>query len=113
MITVPGIYELLNEDINISALRRIRIEDLLPRKQIQTDLTKVEAILTGKTVLLTGAGGSIGSELARQIAQFHPKELVLFERCENNLFTSTRNYKTNESIRTLFPILPTCAMRSE
>jgi FlaA1/EpsC-like NDP-sugar epimerase len=86
IITVPGIYELLNKDLNLAALRKISIEDLLPRKPIQTDLAKVQEIIQGKVVLVTGAGGSIGSELARQISRFQPKQLILFENCENNLF---------------------------
>ncbi|MCK5848250.1 MAG: polysaccharide biosynthesis protein, partial [Caldisericia bacterium] len=76
IVTVPSIYELLNGNIDIAALRKIKIEDLLPRKPIQTDLSQVKEIISGKVVLLTGAGGSIGSELARQISSFNPTKLL-------------------------------------
>ncbi|MDD4614072.1 MAG: polysaccharide biosynthesis protein, partial [Caldisericia bacterium] len=105
IITVPGIYELLNKDLNLAALRTISIEDLLPRKPIQTDLSKIQSIIKGKTVLLTGAGGSIGSELARQISRFDPQLLVLFENCENNLFYIDQELRNEEGFTKCVPVI--------
>ncbi len=105
IITVPGIYELLNKDLNLAALRSISIEDLLPRKPIQTDLTKVQEIIQDKIVLLTGAGGSIGSELARQISRFKPKQLILFENCENNLFYIDQELRNEENFEKGIPVI--------
>jgi FlaA1/EpsC-like NDP-sugar epimerase len=105
IITVPGIYELLNKDLNLAALRTVSIEDLLPRKPIHTDLTKTGSIIQGKVVLLTGAGGSIGSELARQIARFKPKLLVLFENSENNLFYIDQELRNEEGFSNCVPVI--------
>jgi FlaA1/EpsC-like NDP-sugar epimerase len=105
IVTVPGIYELLNGNIDISALRKVKIEDLLPRKPIQTDLSKVKDIISGKVVLLTGAGGSIGSELARQICNFKPEKLILFEMCENNLFYIDQELKNERQKNEIVPLV--------
>ncbi|MCB0184662.1 MAG: polysaccharide biosynthesis protein, partial [Caldilineaceae bacterium] len=84
--TMPGVHELLNGDVNISKLRNVQIEDLLRRAPVQTDTAAVNALLTGKRVLVTGAGGSIGSELCRQILRCHPSQLILLGHGENSLF---------------------------
>jgi FlaA1/EpsC-like NDP-sugar epimerase len=84
--TLPSVKQLL---ANPEALRQVRpmsLEDLLQREPIQTDRQELHPLLEGKRVLVTGAGGSIGSELCRQIARYHPAALILFERYENGLF---------------------------
>jgi len=82
---VPSVSELLDDRLSVADVRDVRITDLLGRRQIETDLVPVAGYLTGKRVLVTGAGGSIGSELCRQIQRFHPKELLMLDRDESAL----------------------------
>ncbi len=84
--TVPGIYELLQGNVKVSRIRDVQIEDLLGREQVQLDQKSMSRFLEGKTVMITGAGGSIGSELVRQVARFQPARLLLVERAEFALF---------------------------
>ena len=84
--TLPGIHEILNGRVHIGSVRDIKIEDLLRREPIQTDINKVSKLLRGKTVLITGAGGSIGSELCRQVFKCRPAEIVLLGHGENSVF---------------------------
>lgn len=84
--TLPGMHEILDDRISIESLREIKIEDLLRREPVQTDIQKVSGFLRDKTVLITGAGGSIGSELCRQILMCHPAEMVLLGHGENSVF---------------------------
>lgn len=84
--TLPGIYELIDGKIDINAIRNVQIEDLLGREVINLNTKEIGEYITGKKVLITGGGGSIGSELARQIALFRPKELILLDIYENNVY---------------------------
>ncbi|MDB4915956.1 MAG: hypothetical protein JWM95_3600 [Gemmatimonadetes bacterium] len=84
--TVPGMYEILSGQKSVSALRRIEIHDLLRREPITTDAAQVRSLVTGQTVLVTGAGGSIGSELCRQLARLDPARIVALGRGENSIF---------------------------
>jgi FlaA1/EpsC-like NDP-sugar epimerase len=84
--TVPGLSEIISGRVGISNLREVRIDDLLRREPIRTDLEQVRAIVHGHTVLVTGAGGSIGSELCRQLAELSPGRLVLLGHGENSIF---------------------------
>ena len=84
--TVPGLFELISGSKSVSALRRVEIEDLLRRAPITTDLARVRNLAHGKTVLVTGAGGSIGSELCRQLARLGPSRIVAVGRGENSVF---------------------------
>jgi len=95
--TLPGAGELLNGTVMVSALRDFQIEDLLGRASVTLDTASIAEYLRNKTVMITGAGGSIGSELCRQAAQFSPKRLVLFERSEFNL------YQIHMNLMELFP----------
>jgi FlaA1/EpsC-like NDP-sugar epimerase len=83
---LPTIHEMLERPVSINEARKLRIEDLLGRQPVYLDLDQIRGRLKDKVLLLTGAGGSIGSELARQTAMFQPRELVLFDRSENDLF---------------------------
>ncbi len=85
--TVPGLSELVNGKVGVKEIRPMAIEDLLPRSQVALDTQNVRLLISRKRVLVTGAGGSIGAELCRQIAAFGPADLILFERYENSLYT--------------------------
>jgi FlaA1/EpsC-like NDP-sugar epimerase len=82
---LPNMKQLLGDPVSLQQVRPMSLEDLLQREPIQTDRQELHPLLEGKTVLVTGAGGSIGSELCRQIASYRPESLVLFERYENSL----------------------------
>lgn len=86
ILQLPGMYQIMNQDVNVSKLKKVEIEDLLGRDPIRTDLSKVMEMLKGKVVLVTGGGGSIGSELCRQIAANDPKQLIIFDIYENNAY---------------------------
>ena len=83
--TIPGMGELINGKVTVSAIREVAYQDLLGREVIRLDEEKIGAHLKEKNVLVTGAGGSIGSELCRQICRFEPKKIILFERAESPL----------------------------
>jgi len=83
---LPGMYQLVTGQVRVSQMRDVSVEDLLGREPIRTDLTEVFQFITGKTVLVTGGGGSIGSELCRQIASHQPKQLIIFDVYENNAY---------------------------
>ena len=87
---IPALYEILDGKVNLTRIRDVSIEDLLGRKAVSLDLALVSSFLAGKAVMVTGAGGSIGSELCRQVARFEPAVLTLVEHCEFNLFTIHR-----------------------
>ncbi|NIT59138.1 MAG: polysaccharide biosynthesis protein [Aliifodinibius sp.] len=84
--TVPGPREMMNGTVRLDQLRGVRIEDLLEREPVRTDGERIAEFLNGKVVLVTGAGGSIGQELSRQIMGYKPEKLVLLDRNENSLF---------------------------
>ncbi|WP_343414312.1 nucleoside-diphosphate sugar epimerase/dehydratase [Candidatus Amarolinea dominans] len=83
---IPGLYELLDGTVSVNQLRTVQIEDLLRRESVQIDGAAVQALLRGKRVLVTGGGGSIGSELCRQILRCNPAELVILGHGENSVF---------------------------
>lgn len=87
--TIPGVYELLNGRVTVQHIRPIELEDLLGREPVQIDLEQVAGYLRGQTVLVTGAGGSIGSELCRQVARFEPGLLLLLDHDENGTFETS------------------------
>ena len=84
--TVPGLNDLLSGRVKVSALRRVEIQDILRREPVVTDLDAVKELAAGRTVLITGAGGSIGSELCRQIAALDPVTIVAVDHSENQMF---------------------------
>ena len=85
--TLPGLFQLANDEVSIQKIRDVDVLDLLGRDSIQVDLSQISGYLENKTVLVTGGGGSIGSELCRQIAKNNPKRLVIFDIYENNAYT--------------------------
>lgn len=84
--TLPGVYQLINGDVSVSSLKEVEIEDLLGREPVQINTEEVLEYVSGKVVMVTGGGGSIGSELCRQIAAHHPKQLVIVDIYENNAY---------------------------
>lgn len=83
---LPDFYQYANTDINISSLRDVSVEDMLGREPLRTDMSDVFEMIKGKTILVTGGGGSIGSELCRQIAAHQPERLIIFDIYENNAY---------------------------
>ena len=84
--TLPGIYQLFNGEVNVSKLRNVDPQDLLGRDPIRVNLDEIIGYISGKTVMVTGGGGSIGSELCRQIARAKPEKLIIFDIYENNAY---------------------------
>jgi len=103
---VPGVYEILTGDVSINQIREVKPEDLLGRESVQVDLDEISAYLANKKVLVTGAGGSIGSELCHQVAQFNPAMLILLDHNENGTYFVEIELKRKSYS---FPILPTIA----
>ena len=89
MSTLPGMYQLINGDVSVAKLKEVEIEDLLGREPIQINTEEVLNYVKDKVVLVTGGGGSIGSELCRQIASHQPKQLIIVDIYENNAYDST------------------------
>ena len=93
MQTVPGVYQLMNGEVNVSKLRNVEITDLLGRAQVKVNMDEIFESIGGKTLLVTGGGGSIGSELCRQIAAAGPKKLIIFDMYENNAYEIQQELK--------------------
>ncbi len=96
---LPGIYQLVEGDVHVSQLRDVEVTDLLGRKEIRVNNDEIFRTLHGKRILVTGGGGSIGSELCRQIAKAGPECLVIFDIYENNA------YAIQQELRHLYPDL--------
>ena len=90
---LPGIYQMVNGDVAFSKMKEVAVEDLLGREPIQVNMDEIFEHLKGKVILVTGGGGSIGSELCRQIAGHHPQQLILFEIYENNAYDIEQELK--------------------
>ena len=84
--TLPGLGEIISDKVSIKAIRDVSYKDLLGRPPVRLELERIEEVMAGRTVLVTGAGGSIGSELCRQILRFKPGRLILFDAGEENLY---------------------------
>ena len=102
---IPGLYEILQGNVEVSRIRDVEIEDLLGREPVCLDEEDMSRFLAGKAVLVTGAGGSIGSELARQIARFHPSSLLLVERAEFALFNIDRELRERWPEVSIIPLV--------
>ena len=97
--TLPGIYQLASGQVSVQQIRNVAVEDLLGRDKVQVDLSEIGGYISGKTVLVTGGGGSIGSELCRQVAAQQPKRLIIFDIYENNA------YDIQQELRRRYPDL--------
>ena len=102
---LPGLYEIIEGKVSISQLRPVDIEDLLGRDPVKLDTTAVKEYLAGKIVLITGAGGSIGSEIVRQVAKMQPKKLLLLGKGENSIYEITQELKINSPEVKTVPII--------
>lgn len=91
---VPGIYQIVNGDVQVSKLRDVQIEDLLGRDEVKINLAEIKKTIEGKVIMVTGGGGSIGSELCRQIASANPKQLIIFDIYENNAYEIQQELKS-------------------
>lgn len=103
--TTPGIGELIDGKISFKTTREVSFEDLLGRDPIDLDMKNIGDYLTDKVVLVSGAGGSIGSELCRQITQFQPKNLILFDKTENSLFHIEMEFRQRFPKTFITPVL--------
>lgn len=103
---VPGVYEIITGNVSINQIREVKPEDLLGRESVQVNLDDISSYLANKKVLITGAGGSIGSELCHQVAQFNPAMLILVDHNENNTYFVGIELKRKPY---QFPILPIIA----
>ncbi len=110
--TTPTVFELLRDgsgQLKVTRqLREVRVEDILGREPVRMELERVGAYLSGQVVLITGAGGSIGGELCRQIARVGPRRLVLVDHAEDNLFEIMRELEEERHVRTAVPVLADC-----
>jgi FlaA1/EpsC-like NDP-sugar epimerase len=111
--TMPTVFELLQDGTGhlskvTRQLREVRVEDMLGREPVRMELERVGAYLAGQVVLVTGAGGSIGGELCRQIARVGPRKLVLVDHAEDNLFEIVRELEEERHVRTATPVLADC-----
>ncbi len=110
--TTPTVFELLKDgsgQLQVTRqLREVRVEDILGREPVRIELERVGAYLAGEVVLVTGAGGSIGGELSRQIARVGPRRLVLVDHAEDNLFEIMRELEEDRHVRTAVPVLADC-----
>ncbi|MCP3868346.1 MAG: polysaccharide biosynthesis protein, partial [Gammaproteobacteria bacterium] len=93
--TLPGIGEILDGRVSLKALRDVSFEDLLGRPAVKLDMDGILSLLKSKSILVTGAGGSIGSELCRQIARFNPGEVILYDASEESLYQIEMEFKRN------------------
>jgi FlaA1/EpsC-like NDP-sugar epimerase len=92
---IPGMFQLVDGQVTVSALREVRLEDLLGREPIVVDAKEVRSFIEGRVCLVTGGGGSIGSELCRQIAKDNPKQLIIFDIYENNAYAIQQELRHN------------------
>jgi FlaA1/EpsC-like NDP-sugar epimerase len=110
--TTPTVFELLNDgsgQLRVTRqLREVRVEDMLGREPVREELERVGAYLAAQIVLVTGAGGSIGAELCRQIARVGPRRLILVDHAEDNLFEILRELEEDRHVRTAVPVLADC-----
>ena len=102
---IPELYEIIEGKVEISRIRDVEIEDLLGREPVQLDTESIMKELAGKTVMVTGAGGSIGSELARQVQRFEPARLLLVERAEFALFDIDLELRAGNPNRAIVPLV--------
>jgi FlaA1/EpsC-like NDP-sugar epimerase len=105
LTTLPSLAEIVNGKVGVKQIRPLAIEDLLPRSQVAIDIGDGRRLVNGKRVLVTGAGGSIGSELCRQIASLGPSDLILYERYENSLYAIAGDLADRAVATSVHPVI--------
>ncbi|MCX6063079.1 MAG: nucleoside-diphosphate sugar epimerase/dehydratase [Caldiserica bacterium] len=103
--TLPGMWELVDGSIHVDDLRPIQLEDLLARTPVSTDLGPVRDYVEGKRILVTGAGGSIGAEIVRQVARLNPSQLIMLGRGENRIFRIDRELQERQGVTCAVPVI--------
>ncbi len=103
--TVPGMYDLIEGNVTVNQIRDVQVEDLLGREPVKVDLESISHYIAGEVILVTGAGGSIGSELCRQIIRFAPKKLLLLDLSENNVYDIEMELQNNNPQIDIYPIV--------
>jgi FlaA1/EpsC-like NDP-sugar epimerase len=112
--TLPGLYELISGDLNLAGqIRPVQVQDVLGREPVEVDLDSIASYLAGETVLVSGAGGSIGAELCRQIARVRPARLVLVEHSEAALFDIERELVDDRDFSAVATVLGDCGDRAK
>jgi FlaA1/EpsC-like NDP-sugar epimerase len=112
--TLPGLHELISGDVDLAGqIRPVQVEDVLGREPVEVDLDAIASFLAGETVLVTGAGGSIGSELCRQIARLEPARMILVDHSELALFEIERELVGERSFQACFPVLADVKSRTK
>ncbi len=102
---IPGVFEILGGQVNLTHLKEVEIEDLLQREQVQVDIQEISGYLSGKIVMVTGAGGSIGSELCRQVSLLGPQALLLLDHNENGIFYINRELAGESPKLKVYPLV--------
>ena len=103
--TLPGIYQLISGSVSIEQIRDVQVEDILGREPVDMDLKKIADYIRGKTVMVAGAGGSIGSELCRQINQLHPEALIILDQSESGLFAIEQELIAEMKSHRVIPVI--------
>jgi FlaA1/EpsC-like NDP-sugar epimerase len=107
--TLPALHELITSDVNLAGqIRPVQVEDVLGREQVDVDLDAIAAYIRDRIVLVTGAGGSIGSELCRQVVRLGAKRLLLVEQAESSLYEMEREFVDERHFTAVIPILADC-----
>lgn len=99
---LPGVFDLIDGNVTVNEIRDVQVEDLLSREPIKLDIDSIAGYISGKVVLVTGAGGSIGSELCRQIVTYNPSQLLMLDICENNIYDIELELRNQTSV----PVVP-------
>ncbi len=111
--TVPGLTELIDKEITLAAIRDVSFADLLGREEVKLDMHSIESLLLGKRVLITGAGGSIGSELVKNCLNFHPAEIICLDQSEEHIYNLDQYAKNIESRTVIKTVLATINNRPQ
>ena len=103
--TVPGLHELMDQKVTVSSIRDVLYADLLGREEVKLDMNSIDKMISGKRVLITGAGGSIGSELVRQTLKYKPSELICLDHSEEKIFNMSQELDKIDSLITIKTVL--------